>query len=91
MKLIHYLHNKVVGTDSAEKSESCQTPCAEQFPSLGEIGLNGQLVEHCLHYQPKELMDSVKVFDFQYPVNTDEEMFTLIDFLLHSCEIYSQI
>ena len=52
--------------------------------------LNNRLIEHYLQYQPKELVDYLKEFDFQYSDITDEEMTLLIDMLLDSRDVYSR-
>ena len=65
-------------------SKSCQPPCDEQFPILREKEINNRLIEHYLQYQPKEFVDCIKEFDFQYSDVTDEELTLLIDMLLDS-------
>ena len=85
-----YLDEKDLETDFTKDSKSCQPPCDEQFPILRERDLNNRLIEHYLRYQPKELVDYIKEFDFQYSDITDEEMTFLIDMLLDSRDVYSQ-
>ena len=53
-------------------------------------GHNNRLIDHYLQYQPKELINYVKEFDFQYSDITDEEMVLLIDMLVDSRDVYSQ-
>ena len=43
-----------------------------------------------MQYQPKELVDYIKEFDFQYSDITDEELILLIDMLLDSRDVYSR-
>ena len=43
-----------------------------------------------MQYQPKELVDYIKEFDFQYSDITVEEMTLLIDMLLDSRDVYSR-
>ena len=43
-----------------------------------------------MQYQPKELADYIKEFDFQYSDITDEELTLLIDMLLDSRDVYSR-
>ena len=85
-----YLDEKDLETDFTKDSKSCQPPCDEQFPILREKDLNNRLIEHYLQYQPKELVDYIKEFDFQYSDITDGEMTFLIDMLLDSRDVYSQ-
>ena len=60
------------------------------FLFLRETDLNNRLIEHYLQYQPKELVDYIKEFDFQYSHITDEEMTLLFDMLLDSGDVYSR-
>ena len=83
-----YLDEKDLETDFTKDSKSRQPPCDEQFPILREKDLDKQLIEHYLQYQPKELVDYIKEFDFQYSDITDEEMTLLIDMLLDSQDVY---
>ena len=76
-------------TDFASDAKSCQTDCDEQFPSLSPKEQNEALIKHCFQHQPKELIDYVKQFDFQYSDITDNEMTLLIDMLLDSKDEYS--
>ena len=85
-----YLDEKDLETDFTKDSKSCQPPCDEQFPVLREKDLNNRFIEYYLQYQPKELVDYTKEFDFQYSDITDEEMTLLIDMLLDSRDVYSQ-
>ena len=41
-------------------------------------------------YQPKELINYVKEFDFQYSDFTDDEIVLLIDMLVDARDVYSQ-
>ena len=51
---------------------------------------NNRLIDHCLQYQSKELMNYVEEFDFQYSDITDEEMILLIDMLVDARDFYFQ-
>ena len=62
----------------------------EQFPVLREKDHNDQLIDHYLQNQPKELINYVKEFDFQYSDFTDEEMILPIDMLVDARDVYSQ-
>ena len=73
------LENRELETDFTKDSKSCQPTCDEQFPVLREKDHNNGLIDHYLQYQPKELINYVKVFDFQYSGITDEEMILLIE------------
>ena len=83
-----YLDEKDLETDFTKDSKSCQPPCNEQFPILREKELNNRLIEHYLQYQPKEPVDYIKEFDFQYSDITDEETTLLIDMLPDSRDVY---
>ena len=82
--------NRELETDFIKDSKSCQPTCDEQFPVLREEDHNNRLIDHYLQYQPKELINYVKEFDFQYSDNTDEEMILLIDMLVDARDVYSQ-
>ena len=71
---VFYLDEEDLETDFTKDAKSCQPPCDEQFPILSEKDLNKRLIEHYLQYQPKELVDYIKDFDFRYSDITDEEM-----------------
>ena len=62
----------------------------QTFSHLSEEDYNIQLVEHYLQYQPKQLVQYVKEFDFQFSDITDEEMTLLIDMLNDSKNVYLQ-
>ena len=84
------LENRELETDFTNDSKSCQPTCDEQFPVLREKDHNNRLIDHYLQYQPKELINYVKEFDFQYSDITDEEMVLLIDMLVDARDVYSQ-
>ena len=77
-------------TDFTKDSKSCQPTCDNQFPVLREKDHNNQLIDYYLQYQPKELINYVKEFDFQYPDITDEEMILLINMLVDARDVYYQ-
>ena len=84
------LENRELKTGFTKDSKSCQPTCDEQFPVVREKYHNNRLVDHYLQYQPKELINYVKEFDFQYSEITDEEMILLIDMLVDARVVYSQ-
>ena len=84
------LENRELETDFSKDSQSCQPTCDEQFPVLREKDHNDRLIDHYLQYQPKELVNYVEDFDFQYSDITDEEMILLIDMLVDARDVYSQ-
>ena len=84
------LENRGLETDFTKDSKSCQPTCDEQFPVLREKDHNDRLIDHYLQYQPKELVNYVKEFDFQYSDITDEEMILLIVMLVDNRDVYSQ-
>ena len=77
-------------TDFTRDSKSCQPISDEQFPVLSEKEGNDRLIEFYLQYQPKELVDCIREFDFQYSDISDEEMALLIDMLIDFRDVYSQ-
>ena len=77
-------------TDFTEDSKSCQPNCDKQFPVRREKDHNNRLIDHYLQYQPKELINYVKEFDFKYSDITDEEMVLLIDMADDARDVYSQ-
>ena len=85
-----YLDEKDLETYFTKDAKSCQPPCDEQFPILREKDLNSRLIEHYLQNQPKELVDYIEEFDFQYSDITDEEMTLFIDMLLDARDVYSR-
>ena len=58
--------NRELETDSTKDSKSCQQNCDEQFPVICERDHNNRLSDHYHPYQPKEPINYVKEFDFQY-------------------------
>ena len=85
-----YLNDEDLKTDFTRDAKSCQPTCDEQFPNFREKDYNNQLIEHYLQYQPEELVQYVKEFDFQFSGITDEEMTFLIHMLIDSRDVYSQ-
>ena len=84
------LENREQETDFTKDSKSCQPTCDEKFPVLREKDHNDRLIDHYLQYQPKELINYVKEFDFQYSDITDEELILLFDMLVDARYVYSQ-
>ena len=84
------MNGKDLETDFTRDAKSCQPTCDEQFPTFREKDYKIQLIEHYLHYHPKELVQYVKEFDFQFSDITDEEVTLLIDMLIDSKDVYSQ-
>ena len=84
-----YLNERELETDFTSDAKSCQPDCDEQFSILRPKEENEALIEHYLQYQPRELIDYVKQFDFQYSDITDNEMTLLIDMLIDSKDVYS--
>ena len=83
------MNKRELESDLTSDAKSCQPDCDEQFPILRPEEQNEALIEHYLQYQPKELIDYVKLFDFQYSDITDNEMTLLIDVLIDSKDVYS--
>ena len=84
------LNDKDLQTDFTRDAKPCQPTCDEQFPTFREEDYNKQLIEHYLQYQPKELVQYVKEFDFQISDITDEDMTLLKDMRIDSNGVYSQ-
>ena len=84
-----HLNERELETDFTSDAKSCQPDCDEQFPILRPKEENEALIDHYLQYQPKELIDYVKQFDFQYSDITDNERTLLIDMLINSKHVYS--
>ena len=82
------LENRELETDFTKDSKSCQLTCDEQFPILREKDHNNRLIDRYLQYQPKELINYLKEFDFKYSDITDEEMIPLIDKLVDSRDVF---
>ena len=84
------LENRELEINFTKHSKSCQSPCDEQFPVFREKDHNDRLNDHYLQYQPKEIINYVKEFDFQNSDITDVEMILLIDMLVQARDLYSQ-
>ena len=83
------MNERELETDFTSDAKSCQPDCDKQFPILRPKEENEALIEYYLQYQPRELIDYVKQFDFQYSDITDNEMTLLIDILIDSKDVYS--
>ena len=77
-------------TDFTRDAKSCQPTCDEQFPTLREKDFIIHLIEHYLQYQPKEYVQYVKEFDFQFSDITNKEITLLIHMLIDSRDVFSQ-
>ena len=77
-------------TDFTRDAKSCQPTCDEHFPTFREKEFKNQLIDQYLQNQPKELVQYVKEFDFQFSDITDEEMTLLNDILIDSKDVYPQ-
>ena len=84
-----HLNGIELETDFTSDAKSCQPDSDEQFPILRPKEQNEALIEHYLQYQPKELNDYVKQFDFHYSDMTDNEKTLIIDMLIDSKDVYS--
>ena len=82
------MNERELETDFTSGAKSGQPDYDEQFPILRPEEENEALIEHYLQYHPKELIDYVKQFDFQYSDITDNEMTLLIDMLIDSKDVY---
>ena len=84
------LKNRELETDFTKDSKSCQPICDEKIPVLREKDHNNRLIDHYLQYQPKELINYVEEFDFQYSDITDEEMILLINMSVDARDVFSR-
>ena len=84
------LTNRELESDFTEGSKSCQPICDEHFPVLRNQDHKNRLIDHYLQYQPRDLINYVKEFDFQFSDITDKEMILLIDMLVDARDVYSQ-
>ena len=82
-----HLNERELETNFTSDAKSCQPDCDEQFPVLRSKEQHEALIEDYLQYQPKELIDYVKQFDFQHSDITDNEMTLLIDMLIDSKDV----
>ena len=81
--------NRQLEANFTEDSKSYQPTCDEQFPELREEDHNNRLIDQYLWYQPKELINYVKEFNFQYSDIIKEETILLIDSLVDAWDVYS--
>ena len=84
-----YLDERKLETDFTGDAKSGQPACDDQFPVLRLKEKNEALIEQYLQNQPKELIENVKQFDFQYSDKVDNQMIFLIDMLVDSKDVYS--
>ena len=84
-----HLNARELETDFTSDAKSCQPVCDEQFPVLRPKEQNDILIEHYLQYQPEELIDYFKQFNFVYSDITENESTLLIDKLIGSKHVYS--
>ena len=84
-----HLNERELETNFTGDAKSCQPDCDEKFPILRPEEENEAFIEHYLQYQPKEIIDYVKQFDFQYSDITDNDMTLLVDMLIDSKYVYS--
>ena len=84
-----YLNKIERETDFASGAKSCQPACDEQFPILYPKEQNKVFIEQYLQYQPKELVEYIKQFDFQDSDITDKKITLFIDMLIDSKVVYS--
>ena len=74
----------------SKDSKSCHPTCDERFPVLRDKDHNSPLIDHYLQYQPKELINYVKEFEFRYSDITDKQTILSIDMLVDARHLYSQ-
>ena len=84
-----HLNERELAINFTSDAKSSQPDCDEHFPILRPKEQNEALIELHFWYRPKELLDYVKQFDFQYSDITDNEMTLLIDTIFDSGGVYS--
>ena len=85
-----FLENRELESDFTKDAKCFQPTCDEPFLVLREKDYNNRLIDHYLQYQPKELFNYVKEFNFQYSDFADEEMIFLIDMSVDARDVQSQ-
>ena len=83
------LEHRELARDFTKDLKSCHLSSDEQFSIFRKKNHNNRLIDHYPQYQPKELINYVKEFRFQYSDITDEEMIRLIVMLVDARDIYS--
>ena len=83
-----HLNKRELETDFTSDAKSCQPVCDEHFPILRPKEQNESLIEQSLQYQPKELVEYIKQFDFQNSDIINNEMTLLMDNLIDSKDVY---
>ena len=81
------MNGRKLETEFTSDAKSCQPVCDEQISILRPKEQNESLIEHYLRYQPKELVDYIKKFDFQYSNIIHIEVTLLIDMLIDSRDV----
>ena len=84
-----HLNKREFETDFTSDAKARQPVFDEQFPNLHQKEQIESLNEHYLQYQPKELVEYIKQFDFPYSDITDHEMTLLIAMLIDSKDVCS--
>ena len=84
-----HMNERELETDFISDAKCCQPDCDAQFSIQCPKEQNEALIEHYIQYQPKDLIDSVEQFDFQYSDITYNEMTLLIDMLIDSKDVHS--
>ena len=84
-----HLNERDLETDLTSDAKSCQSAGDEQLPILRPKEQNESLISHYLQCQPKESVEYIKHFDFQYSDFTDKEMTLLFNMPIDSKDVYS--
>ena len=77
-------------TDITRVWKSCQLPCTEQIPILRPKQLIDDLIDYHLQYRSQDIKNFRKQFNFRCTNLEDDELFTLIDMIIDSRDVYSQ-
>ena len=85
-----FVDNCELETDFTMDSKSFQSTCDDQFPFDREENHNNRHTDNYLQYQPKELTNYAKEFDFQHSDFTDEELIILIHMLVDARDVNFQ-
>ena len=82
-----HLNERELETGFTSDAKSYQPVRDEKYPVTRPKEQNQAFIEHYLLYQPKELIEYVKQFDFRNSDITDNEMSLLIDMLIDSMDV----
>ena len=83
------LNKRELETVFTSDAKSSQPDWDEEFSVLRQKEQGESLIQHYLQHQPKELVEYIKQFDFQYSDKKDNEITLLMDMLINSKVVFS--